>query len=223
LRTLLSYRCALYAYLLYLLAVSSVQAGSIAVIVTRDAEMNMLCEGAQTQEEYAVIADRPVYACVCGSNTLHAVKARPGLVNAALSAQMMIDHFNPELLISIGLCAAVNDDIPVGTVVPVGGFDRYDVGTYTDAGFMHGTASYRKTRTTPELKVQDPSAWAVLIDRLKAGNENLREGILATGAGFIRSRYKRMWIRKKLGADIVDMSGAAVQDVAQDNAVPGAP
>ncbi|NCC50161.1 MAG: tetratricopeptide repeat protein [Spartobacteria bacterium] len=117
-------RYALALIPLHLLPVSTIQAASIAVLVTRDAELDVLCAGAEAGEKYGIFVSRPVYACRYGGDTLYAVKTRPGLVNAALCAQMMIDHFNPELLLSIGLCAAVNDDIPVGTVVMAGGFDR---------------------------------------------------------------------------------------------------
>lgn len=191
---------------------------TIAVIATRDMEVEAICSKASTQSVYRVMATRPVYKCTYGDDVVYVIKARPGLVNAALSAQLLIDHFNPDLLISVGLCAAVDDDIPVGTLVLADAFVRYDVGTYTDAGFIHGTASYRKTHKEPMIKQQNLVAWNALCGKLQT--HAVQNVCLASGAGFIRSKYKRMWIREKLEAKVVDMSGAAIETVTSDNMIP---
>lgn len=189
--------------------------GGIGVLVTRDREADNFVSYMKVNTTNNM-ADRMYRAGTYRDCPVIVAKTRPGLVNAAITAQAMIDHYQPDMLVSVGLCASVNDDLAVGTVVVARNFTRHDVGTHTDAGFLQGTAWYRQPRQPAQQRTENQAAWA----RIGHALDLIRPVSLATGDSFLRSSYKRAWVREKLQADAVDMSGAALEDVAAANARP---
>ncbi len=205
---------------LFLLLPFGARAAGVAIMVTRDSEAQQVLERLEGSASNMQCAARTVNMRHFRGLPVAVVKARPGIVNAALTAQMLADRCAPDLVISVGLCAAVSDSLPRAALVLPRFLERHDVGTHTDAGFMHGIAYARGARAELELAVGNPDGWRRLLARLDAAGVSAREGCLATGDSFIRSAHKRQWIREKLGADIVDASGAAIGAVCRDNGLP---
>lgn len=195
---------------------------NIVVLTTRDAEISAVIEALGcTPGEQTEIARRTISSVECENAIVRIVRCGAGIVNGVMTAQLMIDHFRPDLMLSIGLCAGIDDSLVVGDIALVETFDRHDVGTFTDAGFIHGTAWYRKTRIATRELMPDEARWEDILRAFTApGDKPFVTATLATGDSFIRSSLKRSWIRQKLGAQIVDMSGAAVAAVAEANKTP---
>jgi len=196
---------------------------SIVVLATRDVEIESVFRSAGCVVESAPVesAGRSVAHMVCPELDIRMVRCGAGLVNAVMTAQMMIEQYKPDLMISMGLCAGLDDDLEIGDLVVAETFDRHDVGTHTDAGFVHGTAWYRKTRLQASDLIAIPDRWPELMSYFYAPGEwSLRRVCLVTGDSFIRSPLKRSCLIQKLGAQVVDTSGAAIASVADANHVP---
>ena len=191
----------------------------VAIIVTRDSELAYVKNKLVGPVESSTHASREVYSGRYEGLSVNLVKARPGLVNAALTTQLLIDRFKPSLIISIGLCATVNDDLPIGSCLLVESCGRHDVGTYTDAGFLHGTISYRAAPIPSYFKGNNPDQWNSIYLSLTNQNPTLIQGRVASGDAFLRSKYRRLWIREKIKADIVDTSAEAIEQVCTQNKV----
>jgi adenosylhomocysteine nucleosidase len=167
------------------------------------------------------MAGRNVVSWSTDSLTVVAARCGAGIVNAVITAQALTDRFQPGLLVSVGLCAAVDDALSIGDLVLVDSFDRHDIGTHTDAGFIHGTAWYRKTHFDAAKLAGEKTDWPTFV-ALSTNRivPSIHRVVLATGDSFIRSPMKRSWIRQKLGAQVVDMSGAAIAATAAANGTP---
>lgn len=200
----------------------SAQRLSIAVLVTRDVEGEAVVDAMKaTLQRESKEVGRIVRSFAAGEVDLHVVRCGAGLVNAVITTQMMTDRFQPALLVSLGLCAGLNEYIKVGDLIVADSFDRHDVGSFTDAGFIHGTAQNRKTRVESASLLSMPDLWRAWM--LESPQEEMPAYTLAclvSGDSFIRGDCRRSWLIHKLGADAVDMSGAAMAATAEDNGIP---
>jgi adenosylhomocysteine nucleosidase len=194
----------------------------VAVLVTREVEtaaLTSILGGRVTNGE--VLAGRDVISITNATMEIITARCGAGIVNGVITAQSLIDRFRPDLLVSMGLCAAVDDSLAIGDLVVAQSFDRHDVGTHTDAGFVHGTAWYRKTSFDAPSLMGGTSAWNSVVEKAFVTiTGGMHRVCLVTGDSFIRSPLKRSWIRQKLGAQVVDMSGAAIAATAQANNIP---
>jgi len=194
----------------------------VAVLVTRDSEIEALARlfpGIEPTREN--VAGRDVITWSTEILDVTAARCGAGIVNAVITTQALTERFHPDLLVSVGLCAAVDDAFSIGDLVLVDSFDRHDIGTHTDAGFVHGTAWYRKTHYDAATLAGAITNWADFVAiSTNRMTQPIRRVMLATGDSFIRSPMKRSWIRQKLGAQVVDMSGAAIAATASANGAP---
>lgn len=195
---------------------------SIIVLTTRDSEISALTEALECEvTAKETRAKREILHLQTDVAYVYTVRCGAGIVNAVMTAQLMIDAFDPDILVSVGLCAALDDVLAIGDLVLAEAFSRHDIGTHTDAGFVQGTAWYRSGEIRAESLMPQTNAWQKLIQVIVHKDVNGFSVVsLASGDSFIRSSLKRQWIRKKLGADIVDMSGAAIAEVAVRNDLP---
>lgn len=201
------------------LATHAASRAPVVLLATRDVEIEAVRLALGAGEPVTnPAAGKAVVSFSTDATEVHAVRCGAGLVNAVMATQLMIDRSRPSVVVSVGLCAAVDDALNIGDLLLVDTFDRHDVGTHTDAGLVHGTAWYRKTRLTASDLVPDWTTFAADLDtRLGAPIPRV---CLVTGDSFIRSSLKRAWIQQKLGAHAVDMSGAGIAFVAEANGVP---
>lgn len=194
----------------------------IAVLTTRDSETTALISALGAENvETITLAGREMLIFQKSTVRLAIARCGAGIVNAVITAQAIMDHFQPELLVSIGLCAALDDEIAIGDLLLAESFDRHDIGSHTDAGFLHGTAWNRPTRIDAQSLFADPAAWNLVVQTAQGRmNTSARLVCLVSGDSFIRSSYRRSWMRNKLGAEAVDMSGAAIAAAAEANGLP---
>ena len=216
------HRTVITALLLCAVSVRAESHAVVAVLMTRDVEIDALARlFPDIQPTRDRVAGRDVVSWSTEALTVVAARCGAGIVNAVITAQALTDRFHPGLLVSVGLCAAVDDSISIGDLVLADAFERHDIGTHTDAGFIHGTAWYRKTNFETATLAGAIANWAdfvaVSTNRIA---QPIRRVVLASGDSFIRSPMKRAWIRQKLGAQVVDMSGAAIAATASANGTP---
>ncbi len=146
------------------------------------------------------------------------VECGVGKVNAAMSTQVMIDQFNPELIINSGIAGALSRDISVGDIVIANDCVQHDMDG-TEMGDPPGQIWYHD-----EKRVDIP-ADRLLADLLEKACAVLTDtkvvrGRIATGDAFLSKRHRRQKVKDMFNAIACEMEGGAVGQVCYRNSVP---
>ncbi len=149
---------------------------------------------------------REAVLCVCG----------PGKVNAAMCTQAMIQRFQPEAVLNLGVAGSLSDTINIGDVV-VGTYAvQHDMDTTPlgdPPGFISGVNRI-------QLLLDD-----MLQDKLRRALSALPDikgalGGIATGDQFLHDASRRDRVREQFHALCCEMEGGAVAHVCHVNGVP---
>lgn len=141
-----------------------------------------------------------------------------GKVNAAMSTQMMIDQFDPELIINSGIAGALTKDISIGDIVIANDCVQHDMDG-TEMGDPPGLIWY------PDEKRIDIPSDRLLADLLEKACAVLEDtkivrGRIATGDAFLAKRHRRQKVADMFSAVACEMEGGAVGQVCYRNSVP---
>lgn len=154
---------------------------------------------------------------LCGKDVV-VVKCGIGKVNAGICAQILVDDYNIDYLINVGVAGSLNRDIDVCDIVvsrkaiqhdfTTGDIDNYEVGEIPEMGTKYFDAD--------DLLVEKATRCA---QRLNLGVK-VYEGIIATGDQFINDEEKKGYLVEEFGADCCEMEGGSIAQVAYLNDVP---
>jgi adenosylhomocysteine nucleosidase len=155
-----------------------------------------------------------------------------GKVNAAMTTTLLLEHFKPNRVIFTGIAGAVDPNLEPGDIVIAKRTAHHDMGTLWPEGMEHGGVKSRLTgEDNPVFFPADPNLLAaadcaarkVVLDpiALRSGSRPPRvvTGTIVTGDAFVASRDKCKELEEKLGADAVEMEGAAVAQVCYQRGV----
>lgn len=160
---------------------------------------------------------------LCGKNVV-VVKCGVGKVNAAACAQMLIDRFDVDAVINVGVAGGVCEklnvlDVVVGTALVQHDFDLRPFGYVK--GYLG--ADYSGDPQKPTLFEADK----MLVSRASSAAKEVLgeehacyEGVIASGDEFVASSERREAIASQCGAMASEMEGAAIAQVAVQNDVP---
>ncbi len=161
------------------------------------------------------------------------VSSGVGKVNAAMAATLLIDRFKPSEVLYSGIAGAVNPDLHPGDIVIGQKCAQHDLGTLTPEGMQRqGVRNPVNWERNPVFLESDPKLLALAVEtahgleleRIQTSEgeriPNVVKGILVSGDVFIASPAKREELRRELGADAVEMEGAAVAQVCYELGVP---
>ncbi len=142
-------------------------------------------------------------------------KSGMGKVFAALAAEIMMIKYTPDILVNTGTGGALAPDLKTGDIIVARDLCQHDVDT-TPLGNPLGMI--------PELgKVYfeaDKKATKVLLSAAKTLGLTAREGRVASGDYFVHDEADKARIVKDFNADICEMEGGAVAQVAAANGIP---
>ncbi len=148
------------------------------------------------------------------------VLARSGIgkVNAAICTQILIDKFNVDCVINTGVAGAIGDvvdiyDIVVSTELLQHDFDTTAIDPSDKIGVVCGLGV--------ETFKADEKLINVVVDGVKKQlNNNVYEGIIATGDQFISSKEKKDFIKNNFNALCAEMEGGAIAHTCYLNDIP---
>lgn len=156
-----------------------------------------------------------------------------GKVNAAMVTALLVQHYRPNEVIFTGIAGGINPDLHPGDIVITAKTAQHDFGTLMAEGMeVRGTKSPVTWMRNPVFLEPDARLMAladVAAKRIKLADIETREGkrqpriikgVVVTGDVFVASPAKKAELRKALGADAVEMEGAAVAQVCRDLHVP---
>lgn len=169
----------------------------------------------KTEEIYAKIPyakgeifGQEVVCCECGV----------GKVNAAMSAQIMIDRYRPDVIINSGIAGSLSKDIRIGDLVVADDCVQHDMDG-TELGDPLGQIQFND-----ELRTYLPAdtATADLLEKACAGipDTAVFRGRIASGDVFVSARDRRKRIADTFSAIACEMEGAAVGQVCYRNGIP---
>lgn len=156
-----------------------------------------------------------------------------GKVNAAMTTTLLIEHFRPDEVIFSGIAGSINPEFRPGDIVIAEKIAQHDYGFVSDTGF--------ETRATidPIDNVPNPLFFAAdkrLLGVASAAGERvslsqlettkglvqpkIAAAVVVTGDCFVASEAFSRQLHNRLGADAVEMEGAAVAQICYQQKVP---
>lgn len=140
-----------------------------------------------------------------------------GKVNAAVGTQIMIDSYNPDVVINSGIAGSLSKDLIVGDIVISSDCVEHDINC-TALDEPRGQISF-----TDEKRIDIP-ADKETAEKLAECCQNLgshvRIGRIATGDMFVSYIGQRETIAYEFGALCCEMEGGAVGHVCYMNKIP---
>lgn len=155
---------------------------------------------------------------VCGfieGVTVCAAKCSPGKVNAAVCTQAMIDNFDIDMIINIGVGCSLSSDVIIKNVVIATDVCEYDIDITAlgePRGFINGLNV---------IKVKTDSELSELLARTAIGcGEKIHLGTIASGDTFIADTALKKTLAEEFGAICGEMEGGAIGHTCAANGVP---
>lgn len=186
----------------------------LGIIGAMDVEVNAIKERV-TNKTTAVIAG---VQFVCGfieGVMVCVAQCSPGKVNAALCTQAMIDNFDVEKIINVGVGCSLSKDVVIKNVVIATDVCQYDIDITAlgePLGFINGLNTV-KIKTDPELSER-------LARTAINYGEKIHRGTIASGDTFIADNRLKEKITDNFGALCGEMEGGAIGHTCAANNIP---
>ena len=185
----------------------------LGIIGAMDVEVNLLKENV-SQKSVSTFAGIDF---VCGkieNKDVCIAQCSPGKVNAALCTQLMIDKFDVEAIINIGIGCSLFENVVIGDIVVADELCQYDFDTSSIDG-VKGLILDGKTSIEADGALSDS-----LIKIAEKNGERVHRGGIATGDTFIANSALKKTINSEFGAICGEMEGGAIAQVCYINKIP---
>src|SRR5262245_12438665 len=156
-----------------------------------------------------------------------------GKVNAAITATLLVEQFQPTHILFTGIAGGLNPDLHRGDVVIGDKTAYHDYGEWTPEGFRVGrTVDPFTGKLNPLFFPADAGLMALarkVAPDVKFGPvktatgeriPRIVTGVIVTGDAFVASPAKKEALRKEVEADATEMEGAAVAQICWQRGVP---
>ena len=154
------------------------------------------------------IFGKEVVCCECGI----------GKVNAAMSTQIMIDRYHPDVIINSGIAGSLSGKIRIGDIVVSDDCVQHDMDG-TEMGDPLGQVQFNDELRT--FFPADEATAELLFAACKTINGiSVFRGRIASGDVFVTSHERRQRIADLFDALACEMEGASVGTVCYRNGVP---
>lgn len=143
------------------------------------------------------------------------VQCSPGKVNAAMCAQIMIDKFDTEKIINIGVGCSLCDDVVIKNIVIADNVCEYDIDITAlgePLGYINGLNA---------IKIETDKEISDRLARIAVNSgEKIRRGTIASGDTFIAGSALKRKLHDHFGAICGEMEGGAIGHVCAANKIP---
>jgi adenosylhomocysteine nucleosidase len=186
-------------------------------------------QGTKTGKVY----DFPYWSGAIGGTPVVVAITGVGKSNAAMVSALFIDRFEPARLVYTGTAARVNRALNTGDIILSRKVVHHDFGTLQSTGMLYrktiGPVKGRPTNFQYQadatlLKTAVAAAKVYPPRKVTANGKTyvpaIRPGIICAGDVFGMTEVKLNDIRKKIGADLVEMEGSAVGQVCHELGMP---
>lgn len=183
----------------------------IAIIGAMEEEVLQLIEKLEDKKQNC-FAHVNFYEGKIGKKELVVVQCGIGKVNAACCTQIVIDKYNPELIINTGIAGGVNENIEVGDIVIATDAVEYDVDV-TPFGYKIGEIPGMNMKEFPiEEEVVNQ-----IFDLCKYNSFSVHKGRVVSGDKFVSDSSFKKYLKDEFNAYCTEMEGAAIAHVAYLN------
>lgn len=186
----------------------------IGIIGAMDEELELLLKNIKLERK----ENKASMEFNCGElygKTVVIVRCGIGKVNAAVCTQILIDDFNVDNIINVGIAGGIGKDIFPGDIVIAENLVQYDMDT---------SAFGDKIGQIPRLYTYDFKCNNKLIELAKKAcssfDRNFFTGRIVTGDQFVADIEKIKWLSKDFGAIACEMEGGSIAQVCYLNEVP---
>jgi len=188
---------------------------TIGIIGAMDEEIALMKEASQVVAAKNILG-MDFYIAKYSEKNIVIVKSGIGKVNAAVCAQVLIDHFAVDCIINVGVAGAVNKKLKIGDIV---------ISTDTVEHDMDASELGDPVGTIPRMDKSFFEADEELIKiAIKASesfeNCNVYTGRIASGDQFISSSQQKQRLHDLFGAYCAEMEGAAIGHTCYLNKLP---
>lgn len=186
----------------------------IGIIGAMDTEVNNI----KTQVKNKALSTVAGVDFVCGfidDVNVCVAKCSPGKVNAALCTQAMIDNFDIDMIINVGVACSLSEDVIIKNVVIASDVCEYDIDITAlgePKGFINGL-NVIKVKTDGKISEQ--------LARIAINHgEKIHRGTIASGDTFIANNELKKTLSTEFGAICGEMEGGAIGHTCAANNVP---
>ncbi len=156
----------------------------------------------------AKLYEKEIVIVVCGV----------GKVNAAACTAVLIQKYNPDVIINSGVAGSLSPIVSIGDIVVATKSVEHDMNT-TALGDKQGEVSFPNgTVTHFECDKETATLLASVCKQLP--DTKVAQGIVASGDIFVSDRRQRMRINDQFGAIACEMEGASIGHVCYMFGVP---
>lgn len=142
-------------------------------------------------------------------------QCNPGKVNAALCTQAMIDNFDVDKIINIGVACSLSKDVIIKNIVVANDVCEYDIDITAlgePRGYINGLG---KIKIDTDFEISEKIA-KIATDL----GETVHLGTIASGDTFIADNELKSMISTTFNAICGEMEGAAIGHVCNANEIP---
>ena len=231
-RTILHSALICSALLLLLLLGVDVHASPVAILGAFDEEVTILEKQLVSPSAHTIEGIQFLTGTL---NEQNVVIARTGVgkVNAAMTATLVIEHFRPNRIIFTGVAGGLNPELQIGDIVIAEKTAQHDLGRLESTEIENmGVKNPINGQRNPVFFPADSGLLQITETALKdielnpfqtpQGQRHPRiiKGTVVTGDVFVASDDKKTTLHKNLGADAVEMEGAAVAQICWQHNIP---
>ena len=218
--------------LLLVLGVGAAHTSPVAILGAFDEEVAIL-EGQLVNPRAHTIEGIQFLTGTLNEQNVVIARTGVGKVNAAMTAILIIEHFHPNCVIFTGVAGGLNPDLQIGDIVIAQKTAQHDLGKLESAEIENtGVRNPINGKRNPVFFPTDPGLLQITETALEGielnpfqtpqGQRHPRiiRGTVVTGDVFVASDAKKTALHKNLGADAVEMEGAAVAQICWQHNVP---
>ena len=186
----------------------------IGIIAAMDVEMKSLRSYMENTETEVISGIRFVRGTLEGKDVVTAV-CGIGKVFAALCAQTMILHYQPQCIINTGVAGTLTDALTIGSIAVSSAVVQHDMDTSPLGDPVGLISGINKVELPADRLLTGQLSACAKVMGIKTAT-----GVIASGDQFVASAERKAFIAEHFKAIACEMEGAAVGQVCYVNKVP---